>query len=78
MMLLVIIGFIAFIFGILFILFPDILIKMAEWANTLAADIDDKALKYRVGVGLSLIISAAFIWFIAYYMKVMPVLAKIN
>ena len=71
-------GCIAFLFGIMFILFPKALVNITDWANTVATNIDEKALRYRMGIGICFLLSAAFFWFIAYYMKVIPILRGMN
>ena len=71
-------GIVAFLSGIMFILFPKVLIGITDWANRLAINIDKKAIKYRLGLGICLILSGAFLWFIAYCMKVIPVLRSMN
>ena len=71
-------GCVALIFGIMLILFPKGLVKITEWANKAAGSIAEKALKYRIGLGICLIMSAACLWFVAYYMKVIPILKAMN
>ncbi len=75
---LIIAGFVALVAGIMFILFPKAFSSITDWANKFAADIDDMALRYRIGIGISLILCAAFLWFSAYYMYAMPILEGIN
>ena len=71
-------GVLAFIFGIMFILFPQGLRAIAEWTNRLSANVDSGALKYRLGLGISLLLTSACLLFVAYYLKVIPVLRSIN
>ena len=71
-------GFMSFISGIIFILFPEVLGSMARWTNKMVADIDNLALKYRLGIGISFILTAACLWFIAYYLEMMPILIRLN
>lgn len=71
-------GFISFISGIILILFPGVLGNIARWTNKIAVDIDNLTLKYRLGIGISFILTAACLWFIAYYLKVMPILTRLN
>jgi len=70
-------GGVSFITGIMLILFPSALMNITTWANRLATDIDKEAIRYRLGIGLSLILTAACLFFVAYYMWVMPQLNAI-
>ena len=75
---LIVVGFVAIIAGIMLILFPDVLVAMTDWANKFAGNTDDMAFKYRIGIGISFILCAAFLWFIAYYMYAIPILKNIK
>lgn len=70
-------GIVSFITGIMLILFPNALTNITTWANRLAADVDKRALKYRIGLGLSFLLTGMCLWFVAYYMWVMPQLEAI-
>ncbi len=78
MLFLNVLGAVAFIFGILLILFPNALIKantaMAKWL----IDLDSFILKNRLGAGISFILTGACLWFIAYYMKAIAILRSLN
>ena len=78
MLFLIFAGCIALLFGIMFILFPKGLVEMTKWANMVALNIDEKALKYRIGLGICFLLLGAFFWFIAYYMKVIPIFKGMN
>jgi len=71
-------GFVALISGAMFILFPNSLRRLSGFISKFALDMDKSAIKYRIGIGISLILSAAFLWFIAYYLKVIPLLRRLN
>jgi hypothetical protein len=45
---------------------PNTLIKMSEELNRMVTRIDDQVVKYRIGVGVSLILAAVFLFFYAY------------
>jgi len=69
---------VAFLFGIMFILFPKGLVEMTKWASMIASDIDEKALRYRIGLGICFLLLGAFFWFIVYYMKAILILEGLN
>lgn len=71
-------GCVAFITGVMLILFPKALTAIGRWLNKTAGDIDRATLRYRTGIGISLILTAACLWFIAYYMKVIPLLRRLG
>jgi hypothetical protein len=62
-------GSIAFISGLLFIFFPRALLKISGFFNNIF-EMDTMALRYRVGMGLSLLFSSFFMFFMAYYFLV--------
>ena len=64
----VILGVIAVVFGFLFILAPRTLIHLSEMANKICMT-DDVAIRYRIGVGISLILVGALMFFIAFYLQ---------
>ena len=67
-------GTVAFVSGIMLVLFPNALVKFAEGVNRMVSAIDEMTMRLRVGIGISFILTCACLWFIAYYMKVIPVL----
>ena len=71
-------GFISLIFGIALILFPNVLKKLSEFADRIVSSADQSVVRYRIGIGLSCILISAFLWFIAYYLKVIPLLRDLN
>jgi hypothetical protein len=71
-------GFVCFSAGIMFLLFPGALMSLASWADRLAARLDEKALRYRLGIGISLVLTGLCLWFVAYYLNVIPILRRIN
>jgi len=70
-------GTVAFISGIMFILSPNVLLNITERLSKIIANFDNRALKYRLGLGISLILAGACLWFVAYYINVMPILEKL-
>ena len=65
---LIISGVIALIFGVLLLVAPKSLRKINMQANKLISDIDNIIYKYRQGVGICLLLSAAMLLFVAYYL----------
>ena len=62
----VFLGVIALIIGGLLIGSPNSLLKMNEELNRMVTRIDEQVVKYRIGVGVSLILAAIFLFFYAY------------
>jgi len=62
----VVLGAIALIFGGLLVVSPNSLLKISEGLNRMVTRIDEQVLKYRLGVGIALIISAVFLFMYAY------------
>lgn len=63
---LVLIGLLSMSCGIILILFPKRLIKMSDYANRVF-DTDVHTLKYRLGIGVSLMIISIFLAFMSFY-----------
>lgn len=63
----ILIGAIAFALGSLLLLAPNSVKKLNELSAKMIARIDSLTFSYRVGVGVSLIIAALFMFFMAYY-----------
>ena len=61
-------GIVALFIGGMLIISPGSLIKMNENLNRLVARIDEVVLKYRVGVGVCLILAGLFLFLYAYMM----------
>ncbi|MEK6582519.1 MAG: hypothetical protein AABY50_10800 [Nitrospirota bacterium] len=63
----ILIGAIAFALGFLLLLAPDSVRKLNELSAKMIAKIDTLTFSYRIGFGVSLIIAALFMFFMAYY-----------
>lgn len=63
-------GIISFIFGLLLVLSPATITKTSEKLNTMINKIDEEVFRYRVGVGVCMLIAAAFLFFMAYLMTI--------
>jgi uncharacterized BrkB/YihY/UPF0761 family membrane protein len=59
-------GLIALLIGGLLIISPGTLLKMNEELNRMVTRVDEQVIKYRIGVGVSLILAAIFLFFYAY------------
>ncbi len=70
MTLFIIVGIIALVTGIFFILAPEELRSLNEMSSKLIADLEQKAFDYRIGVGLSFIIASLLFFFVAYYIHI--------
>ncbi len=57
----ILVGIFFLIFGVLFLFFPQQLIKLSEWGNKVVLT-NEKALSYRVTIGVFLIIVSAVIF----------------
>ncbi len=57
----ILVGIFFLIFGVLFLFFPQQLIKLSEWGNKVVLS-NEKALNYRVTIGVFLIIVSAVIF----------------
>lgn len=62
----VFLGAVALIIGGLLVVSPGTLLKMNEAMNRMVTRIDEQVVKYRIGVGVSLILAAIFLFFYAY------------
>jgi len=71
-------GFVSLISGIMLILYPKAFMAVARWSNKTAANIDMTILKYRIVIGICLILISAYLWFVTYYMKAIPLLEKMS
>lgn len=61
------IGIISFLLGFFLLFTPDALKKLNEMSAKMIQRIDTLAFSYRIGLGVSLIIVSAFMFFMAYY-----------
>ncbi len=57
----ILVGIFFLLFGVLFLFFPQQLIKLSEWGNKVVLT-NEKALSYRVTIGVFLIIVSAVIF----------------
>ena len=69
---LILAGTIAFLGGVLFLFSPKTLHQLSSKINTtinkLSVPIDEKVYKMRLGVGISLLLIAGMLFFVAYYL----------
>jgi len=69
---LILAGCIAFCAGVLFLFSPKTLQQLGNKINTavnrISFPIDERIYKLRIGVGISLILVAAMLFFVAYYL----------
>lgn len=63
------IGWVALIFGSFLIFGPNSLIRVSQGLNRMIAKIDEQVLKYRIGIGICLIGSGAFLFFMYYLLS---------
>ena len=70
----IILGCVAFIFGVILIISPKILKSSASYVDKIFIDMDKFILKNRIGVGVSCMLLGACLWFLAYYMWAIVVL----
>jgi hypothetical protein len=61
MALLIAIGIFSLVFGILFLFFPGVISKMAEWSNRMIARTDEFIVARKKPVGIFLILAGLFI-----------------
>ena len=62
----ILVGIIALLMGIMYLVAPGALIKLGTLFNQIVST-DDKTMKYRISVGVVLIIVGFFFLFMAYY-----------
>jgi len=62
----ILVGIIALVAGIMYLVAPGTLIKLSSLFNQIVST-DDKTMKYRISVGVVFIIIGLFFLFIAYY-----------
>lgn len=61
------VGIIALLMGLMYLIAPRTLIKLSALFNQIVST-DDKTMKYRISVGLIFIVLGIFILFMAYYL----------
>ena len=64
----ILVGIIALLAGIMYLIAPGTLIKLSSLFNQIIST-DDKTMKYRVSVGLIFIVIGLFFLFMAYYLS---------
>jgi hypothetical protein len=62
----ILVGIIALLVGIMYLIAPGTLIKLGTLFNQIVST-DDKTMKYRISVGVVFIIVGFFFLFMAYY-----------
>ena len=62
----ILVGIIALLMGIMYLVAPGALIKLGTLFNQIVST-DDKTMKYRISVGVVFIIVGFFFLFMAYY-----------
>ncbi|HEY4485469.1 MAG TPA: hypothetical protein VI702_03975 [Nitrospiria bacterium] len=62
----VVLGVIALWMGGLLIVSPATLVKISEKMNRMVGRLDEQVIKYRIGVGVSLVLAAGFLFYFAY------------
>ncbi len=70
MVLFIVIGVIALIVGVMFLVAPDQLKKANEAANQLVSTVEEWIFSKKTGVGLSMIIASLLFFFVAYYINI--------
>ena len=72
MFFLILAGTVAFLGGVLFLFSPKTLQQLSSKVNTalnkMSVPIDEKVYKLRIGVGISLLLIAGLLFFVAYYL----------
>ncbi len=60
------VGLVALVMGLLLILSPETLVRASRELNRMVAQMDEQVIRYRVGVGVCLILAALFLFFNAW------------
>lgn len=68
MLFLIFSGIIALVFGILFLCAPRTLRALSEKTNRAILALDERFLRLRIGIGVTLLISSILVLFVAYYL----------
>ncbi len=69
MIFLIMAGVIALVFGIMILVAPDTLRRLEAEANKRLVSFEEKVYTLRAGTGVSFILAAILIFFIAYYIS---------
>jgi uncharacterized protein YjeT (DUF2065 family) len=64
----ILVGIIALLTGIMYLITPGTLIKLSALFNQIVST-DDKTMKYRISVGVIFIVFGLFVLFMAYYIS---------
>ena len=64
----ILVGIIALLTGIMYLITPGTLIKLSALFNQIVST-DDKTMKYRISVGVIFIVLGLFFLFMAYYIS---------
>ena len=67
----ILVGVIALLAGIMYLVAPGGLIKLSALFNQIVST-DDKTMKYRISVGVVFIVIGLFFLFMAYYIANLP------
>ena len=70
MLFLKLVGWVSGIIGLMLLLTPNMLLKANNVINKILMDVDSKVYKLRLGIGISLCLVSATMFFIVYYMAV--------
>jgi len=62
----ILLGAIALVFGIMLLASPQSLVRMSQELNRAVNKVDEQVLQYRIGVGVSLLMAALFLFAYAY------------
>jgi len=62
------VGWVSAVFGIMFLIMPKTLLKINHAVNKMLLDLDATLYKLRVGIGISLCLVSATMFFIVYYL----------
>lgn len=61
------VGILSLLLGFFLLFAPDALKKLNEFSAKMIQRIDTLAFSYRIGLGISLVLVSAFMFFMAYY-----------
>ena len=67
MIIFIVLGIIAMVFGILFLVNVKMLLKISDISNKVFLT-DELVVRYRIGFGICLVLSGLFMFFIAHYL----------
>jgi len=64
----ILVGIVALLVGIMYLVAPGMLIKLSTLFNQIVST-DDKTMKYRISVGVVFVVLGLFFIFMAYYIN---------